>query len=83
VLLEYNPVDATTINTDLTAEVTCNGGTNWTLATLSAAGTAQAGRNVAETADTTCGTSGTSFAARIKTPTMKNVQIFKTTVTVH
>jgi hypothetical protein len=81
-LLEYNPIDAITLNTDLTVEVTCNGGTNWAAATLSLAGTAQAGRRVAETADTTCGTSGTLFAARIKTLNTKSIQIYKTTVSV-
>jgi hypothetical protein len=81
VLLEYNPVDAITLNTDLTAEVTCNNGTNWTATTLSAVGTAQSGRRVAETADAACGASGLSFAARIKTLNAKSVQIHKTTVT--
>jgi hypothetical protein len=83
VLLEYNPVDPTTLNTDLTVDVTCDNGLHWTAGTLSAAGSAQAGHLVAETADTTCGTSSTSFAARIKTLNTKNVQVFKTTVTVH
>ncbi|MBX9827985.1 MAG: discoidin domain-containing protein [Xanthobacteraceae bacterium] len=83
VLMEFNPVDSITLNTDLTVEVTCNNGTNWTSATLSTVGTAQAGRKIAETADTVCGTSGTSFAARIKTQNLKNVQIYKTAISVH
>jgi hypothetical protein len=83
VLLEYNPVDATTLNTDLTVEVTCNGGSTWTNATLAAAGTAQAGHKVAETADTTCPATGTSFAARIKSLNNKFIEIYKTTVAVH
>lgn len=85
VLLEYNPVDAITLNTDFTAEVTCNGGTNWASATLSAVTSYSGGstqRSVAETADTSC-TSGTSFAARIKTLNNKNVQIFGASLTVH
>ncbi|MDP1964043.1 MAG: hypothetical protein Q8K93_17790 [Reyranella sp.] len=81
VLLEYSPNNIA-INTDLTAEVTCNGST-WTAAALVAAGTAQAGHNVAETADTTCSAGGSSFAARLKTFNNKNIQIFKTTVTAH
>lgn len=82
VLIEYNPIDAITLNTHLTAEVTCNGGMNWASATLSNAGTGQAGRAVAETADTAC-TSGTSFAARIKSLNNKNLQIYGTSLTVH
>lgn len=84
VLLEYNPVDSITLNTDLTAEVTCNGGTNWSSATLSTPtnGIGQAGRSIAETADTAC-TSGTSFAARLKTLNSKNVQIYGTSISVH
>lgn len=81
VLLEYVPVDATTLNTDLTAEITCNGGSNWASATLSAAGTGQAGHLLAETADTAC-TSGTTFAARIKTLNNKMIQIYGTSLTV-
>lgn len=85
VLLEWSPIDATTLNTDLTAELSCNGGTNWTSASLSAV-TAYSGgstqRNVAESADTTCGTSGTSFAARIKSLNNKNLQIYGTSINV-
>jgi molybdopterin-binding protein len=83
ILIEYNPVDSVTLNTHLFGEVTCNGGSNWATATFSSAGTGQAGRNVAETADTACGAGGTSFAARLKTIGAKNVQIYGTTLTVH
>lgn len=82
VLMEINPVDSITLNTDLTAEVTCNGGSNWAAATLSSFGTGQSGRTVVETADTAC-TAGTSFAARLKTLNNKNVQIHGTSLTVH
>lgn len=83
VLIEYNPVDSITLNTDLTAEVTCDG-TNWASATLSSAGTAQAGRLVAETADTSCGANtGTTFAARIKSFNNKSLQIYGKALTVH
>jgi hypothetical protein len=81
VLLEYAP-NTTIINTDLAVDVTCDG-TSWTAATLAAAGTAQAGHNLAETADTTCSAGGSSFAARLKTFNNKSIQIFKTTVTAH
>lgn len=82
VLIEYNPIDAITLDTDLTAEVSCNNGSNWASAALSSAGTGQAGRSVAETSDTAC-TSGASFAARIKSLNNKSVQIHGVTMTVH
>lgn len=82
VLIEYDNTATPALNTDLTVEVTCNGGTNWTSATLVAVTSyGQGGRKVAETADTAC-TSGTSFAARIKTLNNKNVPIYGTTLTV-
>lgn len=84
VLLEYNPAGAITLNTDLVVNVTCDNGSHWTAATLSLiSSNVQSGHQLAETADTTCGTSGAVFAAKIATPTSKSVQIFKTTVTVH
>ncbi len=84
VLLEYNPIDSITLNTDLTTEVTCDGGSHWASATLSNAGKGQAGRSVAETADTSCGANtGTSFATRIKNLNNKSVQVHGHTLTVH
>jgi hypothetical protein len=70
-LLEYYP--AATLGTDITVEVSCDGGAHWTAAPLAAV-TAynQSSRLVAETADTPC-TGGTSFAARIKTLTKRNI----------
>lgn len=83
VLLEYDPSASPTLNTDLTAEVTCNGGTNWVSAALSSVTTnGQGGRTVAETSDTPC-TAGTSFAARIKTFNAKNIPLHGVSVTVH
>lgn len=82
VLAEIDPIDSITLNTDLTVEVTCNGGTNWSIATLSSIGKGQSGRTVIETIDTAC-TLGTSFTARIKTLNNKNVNIYKLTVVVH
>ena len=84
VLLEYDPVSATTLNTDLTADVTCDGGSHWASGTLSAAGKGQAGRSVAETSDTSCGANtGTSFAARISTLNNKIVNVYKSGLVVH
>lgn len=83
VLVEYDNTATPTLNTDLTVEITCNGGSNWASATLSAVTSySQAGRKVAETADTPC-TSGTSWAARIKTFNNKNIPIYGATLTVH
>lgn len=82
VLLEFDNTATPTLDTDLTVEVTCNGGTNWASASLSAVtSNSQGGRKVAETADTAC-TAGTSFAARIKTLN-KNVPIYGASVVVH
>ena len=82
VLLEYDNSATPVLNTDLTVEVTCNGGTNWTAATLSAVTSySQGGRKAAETADASC-TSGTSFAARIKTFNNKDVKIHGATLAV-
>jgi hypothetical protein len=82
VLLEFDNSASPALNTDLTVEVTCNGGTNWTSATLSNVGVGQSGRVVAETADTAC-TGGTSFAMRIKTLNNKNVPIYGASLLVH
>ena len=82
ILLEYDNTASPSINTDLTAEVTCNGGTNWAAATLSAVtANGQGGRKVVETADTAC-TSGTDFRARIKTLNNKNIPISGLSLTV-
>lgn len=83
VLLEYDNTANPTLNTDLTVEVSCNGGTNWTAATLSpVTAYSQGGRRVAETVDQAC-TPGTSFAARIKTLNNKNVPISVVAMSVH
>jgi hypothetical protein len=83
VLMEFDNSAAPVLNTDLTAEVTCNGGTNWVAAALAAVtSNSQTGRKVAETADQAC-TSGSLFAARIKTPTGKLVPLYGLSVAVH
>ncbi len=83
VLLEFDNTASPTLNTDLTVEVTCNGGSNWASASLSAVtSNSQAGRKVAETADTSC-TSGTDFRARLKTLNNKNIPIYGMSLTAH
>lgn len=82
-LLEFDNSASPTLNTDLTVELTANGGTNWATATLSSVTTnSQGGRKVIETADTAL-TAGTSFAARIKTLNSKNVPVYGAAVVVH
>lgn len=80
VIMEIDNTATPILNTDITAEVTCNGGTNWTAATLASVGAGQAGRLVVETADTAC-TAGTSVSARIKTLNNKNIPTYGTSIT--
>lgn len=81
VLMEIENLTINTLNTDVTAEVTCNGGSNWATGTLASVGFGQGGRTVVETTDTAC-TSGTSFAARVKGLNNKGANVYKLTVTV-
>ena len=81
-LLEIDNSAAPTLNTDLIVELTCNGGTNWSSATLAQIGRGQSGRIVVETADTAC-TAGTSFAARIKTANNKMIPIHGVAIVCH
>ncbi|MEY9110389.1 hypothetical protein ABH999_006585 [Bradyrhizobium yuanmingense] len=82
-LLEFDASATPTLNTDLTVEVTCNGGTNWSAASLSSVSThGQGGRTVAETADTAC-TAGTSFAARVRSLNDKTVPVYGLSLSVH
>jgi hypothetical protein len=75
-LIEFDNSATPTLNTDLTLEFTCNGGTNWTSATLSSVSTnGQGGRKIADTGEVTC-TAGTSFQARLKTLNNKNVPVY-------
>lgn len=82
VLMEIDNTATPTLNTDLTAEVTCNNGTNWTSASLSSVGLGQTGRLVVESVDQAC-TSGTSFAARIKTFNNKAIPLYGLSVSAH
>jgi hypothetical protein len=87
VLLEIDPIDSITLNTDLTGEVSCDasaGTPHWASATFTSIGKGQSGRTVIESSDTSCGANtGTSFAARIKTLNNKNVNVYKLTEAVH
>lgn len=82
-LLEIDDTSSGTLDTDLTVEVTCNGGTNWTAAALLTAGkmTGQSGRKIVESIEVAC-TSGTSFGARIKTLNNKNIPVYGAAVKV-
>jgi hypothetical protein len=83
VLIEFDATASPTLNTDLTVEVTCDGGTHWTAASLSSVTSrSQGGRTVAETVDQAT-TGGTSFAARVKTLNGKIIPIYGLTMTVH
>ena len=83
VLIEFDDAASITLDTDLTAEVTCNGGTSWHAAALLPGGKliGQSGRKVVESAEAAC-TAGTAFAARIKTLNGKNVPIHGVSLTV-
>lgn len=83
-LIEFDNTGSPTLGTDLTIELTCNGGTNWTSAGSYTVVTSnsQGSRKVIETNDVAC-TAGASFAARIKTFNNKNIPIYAITLTVH
>lgn len=69
--------DSFTINTDLTLELSRDGGTNWTTATLALAATLGAAGAVYEAADVnvTSQPSGSSVVARVKTLNAKNIPL--------
>lgn len=83
VLIEYSGTG--TLNTDITVDVSCDGGSHWTAATLTQV-TAYAGgstvRILAETADTAC-TAGTSFQVRLKTLNNKDITFTALAAVVH
>lgn len=77
VLLEVDDVTGgATINTDLTAEFSCNNQANYAVGTLTLAGLGQNGRKVYETEELTC-TSGSVLSARIKTANAKDIRVYK------
>lgn len=76
VLLDIEPIDVVTLNADLTAEISRDGGATFTLGTLSQVATIGA-RRVVETAPIglTGQPSGTSVVARVKTNNNKNLRL--------
>lgn len=81
VLMEIDDAVSPTLDTDLTVDVSCDGGSHWTAASLSSAGRGQAGRLVVETVDQACANTGTSIQARIKTLNNKSVPIHGVSLT--
>ena len=75
--VQVNPVDAITINTDLTAEISRDGGTTWSTATLVLVETLADGTEAYEdtAVDLSGQPSGTSIKYRIKTLNSKHVEI--------
>jgi hypothetical protein len=65
VVLYENAYGTATLNTDLVAEVSSNGGTNWTTAPLTAAGTFSTGILSAKSDDITISNTGTAPKYRI------------------
>jgi hypothetical protein len=83
VLMEIDASATPVLNTDLTVEVTCDGGTSWTAAALTAVSSrSQGARSVVETADVTC-TVGSMYGARIKTFNAKVIPIHGIGIAVH
>ena len=75
ITVQAQPVDSITLNTDLTAEISRDGGTNWTAVTLTA-GSLNGGFYTYEgNADLTGQPSGTSIKYRIKTLNLKQVRV--------
>ena len=75
--IQVNAVDSITINSDLTAEISRNGGTSWTAATLVLKETLKDGTVAYEDSSVslTSQSSGTSMKYRIKTLNTKQVQV--------
>ena len=75
--IQVNPVDSITINTDLTAEISRDGGTTWSTATLVLKETLKDGTVAYEdnSVNISGQPSGTSMKYRIKTFNTKEVQV--------
>jgi len=75
--IQVNPIDAITINTDLTAEISRDGGTTWTTATLSLKETLADGTKAYEddSVDISSQPTGTSMKWRVKTLNTKDVEV--------
>jgi len=74
-LMQIKPIDAITINTDVIGEVSRDGGTTWTAATLVKVGSASDGTNFYEdeTLDISAQPSGTSMKWRLRTLNAKEI----------
>ena len=75
IIIWQEDVDAVTLNTDLTAEVSRDGGTTWTVVTLAEEATLTTGRILTGTADISAQPAGTSMKCRIKTLNTKEQRI--------
>lgn len=86
-MLELEGASGLTINTDLAASVSADGGTHWTAATFSLVGTTTIGagtvRTIWETADTLPGTLSTSIAAKLVSANNKAFTVRSLTMAWH
>tara|TARA_X000001036_G_scaffold374805_1_gene363346 strand:- start:362 stop:1384 length:1023 start_codon:yes stop_codon:yes gene_type:complete len=75
ITVQAQPVDSITVNSDLTVEISRDGGTNWTAATLTAGATNSGFINYEGTCDISGQPSGTSMKYRVKTLNTKEVRV--------
>ena len=75
VTVQAKPVDSITLNTDLVAEVSRDGGTTWSTVTLTAGATNASFVNYEGSVDISGQPSGTSMVIRITTANNKEVQV--------
>jgi hypothetical protein len=76
VVLLHQPVDSVTLNTDVTIEVSRDGGTTWTAGTLSNEGAFDSTTNIlTAVVDISAQPSGTSMKWRYKTLNIKNQRL--------
>ncbi|MGE0254352.1 MAG: hypothetical protein AB7N54_08610 [Alphaproteobacteria bacterium] len=77
IVIDHEALDSVTLNTDFTAEVSRNGGTNWTAATLAQEIDNGSGRQIlAGSADLSGQPSGTSMQWRLKTFNGKDQRVY-------
>jgi len=78
--VQVKEIDSSTVNTDLTTEISRDGGTNWTSATLTLVDTLSDGTKAYQNnaVDISGQPSGTSMKYRIKTLNTKEIQIHGT-----
>ena len=75
VTVQADPVDSVTVNTDLTAEISRDGGTTWTTVTLTAGSENSNFINYEGSADISGQPSGTSMKYRVKTLNTKEIRV--------